>query len=104
MSVASVSSECLQCFSGVFVSVSDACFNCFICLLRMLQLLHLDVSKVDRGLHTGCAWEAASGVGDVWGGAGPLLGGHPQDGVLAHPLSGYRLTLAPRIGRPGAQV
>jgi hypothetical protein len=32
-----------------------------------LQVLHLDVSKVNRMLHMGCAWEVA-------GGAGPLLG------------------------------
>ena len=31
----------------------------------MLQLLHLDVSKVNRTLHVGCAWEAVAGVGDV---------------------------------------
>jgi hypothetical protein len=46
----------------------------------MLQLLHLNVSKVDRMLLMGCAWEAASGVdnvrggmGDAWGDVGPLL-------------------------------
>jgi hypothetical protein len=36
-------------FSGVFASVSNACFKCFTyLLLYMLQLLHLDISKVDR--------------------------------------------------------
>jgi hypothetical protein len=39
----------------------------------MLQLMYLDASKVDRLLHMGCAWEVASGVDDIWGGAGPLL-------------------------------
>ena len=46
----------------------------------MLQLLHLDVSKLDRVLHMEYAWEAAGGtddvqgsVGDVQGDAGPLL-------------------------------
>ena len=39
----------------------------------MLQLLHLDVSKVDRVLHMGYAWEATSGADDVRGGVGPLL-------------------------------
>jgi hypothetical protein len=33
----------------------------------MLQLLHLDVSKVDRVLHMGCTWEAVDSVGDVQG-------------------------------------
>jgi hypothetical protein len=40
-----------KCFSGVFASVSDAYFKCYIVLRRMLQLLHLDVSKLDRLLH-----------------------------------------------------
>jgi hypothetical protein len=46
----------------------------------MLQLLHLDVLKVDQVLHIGCTWKAASsagnvlsGVSDVWGGVGPLV-------------------------------
>jgi hypothetical protein len=56
---------CLQCFSGVFASVSYV----FFC---MLQQLHLDVSKVDQVLHMRCTWEAADGMGDIRGGAGPL--------------------------------
>jgi hypothetical protein len=28
----------------------------------MLQVLYLDVSKVDRMLHMGCAWEAKGGA------------------------------------------
>jgi hypothetical protein len=48
-----------KCFKGVFASV----LSIFFC---MLQLLHMDVTKVDRVLHMGFAWEAA-------GGAGPLL-------------------------------
>jgi hypothetical protein len=77
---ASVSSECwicLQWFSNVFQTFSqpfsDACFC-------MLQLLYLDVLKVDQILHIGCAWEAANSLGDVlggasdiWSGAGPLV-------------------------------
>ena len=38
----------------------------------MLQLLHLDVSKVDRVLHMGWAWEAAGGADDIWGGVGDI--------------------------------
>ena len=38
----------------------------------MLQLLHLDVSKVDRVLHMRCVWEAADGADDVWGGMGGM--------------------------------
>jgi hypothetical protein len=53
----------------------------------MLQLLLLDVLKIDQVLHMRCAWEAADDVDDIWsgmgdvrssacdvrGGAGPLL-------------------------------
>jgi hypothetical protein len=31
-----------------FSCVSGACFECFNCFVRMLQLFHLDFSKVDR--------------------------------------------------------
>jgi hypothetical protein len=41
----------------------------------MLQLLHLDILKVDRLLHMGCACEAAGGADDVLGGVGDVLGG-----------------------------
>jgi hypothetical protein len=41
----------------------------------MLQLLHVDVSNVDRVLHMGCAWEAASDVDDVRGGMDDVRGG-----------------------------
>ena len=52
--VASVLSRCcvyLQWFSSV-----SSIFR------RMLQVLYLDVLKVDWVLHTGCAWEAGGGV------------------------------------------
>jgi hypothetical protein len=50
-------------FSGVFANVSSVFFY-------MLRLLHLNVLKVDRVLHMGCAWEAAGGADDVCGGVG----------------------------------
>jgi hypothetical protein len=62
----------IQVFSGVFASVSDICFMCFVYLLCMLQLLHLNVSKVDWGLPMGCVWEAADGAGDVRGRVGDV--------------------------------
>jgi hypothetical protein len=42
----------------------------------MLQVLHLDVSKVDRVLHMRCAWKAGGGTsgpraGDVWAARAP---------------------------------
>ena len=40
------------CFLYTYVaSVSNAYLKCFICLFFMLQMLHLDVSKVDQLLH-----------------------------------------------------
>jgi hypothetical protein len=56
-----------KCFSGVFTSISFV----FFC---MLQLLHLDVLKVDRVLHMGYAWEVAGGANDVRGGMGDVRG------------------------------
>jgi hypothetical protein len=44
-----------KCFSAIFASVSDVCFKCFICLFFILQLLHLNISKVNRVLHMGYA-------------------------------------------------
>jgi hypothetical protein len=41
----------------------------------MLQLLYLDVSKVDRVLHMEFAWGEADGVGDVRGGVGDIWDG-----------------------------
>ena len=35
-------------FSCAFVSVSNVCCKCFSCFVRMLQVFHLDVLKVDR--------------------------------------------------------
>jgi hypothetical protein len=40
----------------------------------MLQLLHLDILKVDRVLHMGCTCEAAGGADDIRGGVGDALG------------------------------
>jgi hypothetical protein len=38
----------MKCFQVFFFSnVSYACFECFSCFVRMLQVFHLDVSKVD---------------------------------------------------------
>jgi hypothetical protein len=69
-----------KCLSSIFVSVSDAYFKCFICLLCMLQLLHLDVLKVDQVAHGMC-------VGSAW--RGPAVGAltHKPDALgcsLAH--------------------
>jgi hypothetical protein len=61
-----------KCFQMLVSSVSSV-------LLCMLQLLHLDISKVYWVLQMGCVWEAADGagdvrdgVGDVWSGAGDV--------------------------------
>ena len=79
-----------KCFSCVFASVSYVCFKCFIRLTRMSQVLHLNISKVDRMLylsprfllaHLSVSSQRRLGirhrpslldVGDVRPGAGPL--------------------------------
>ena len=64
-------------FSQVFQTLVLSVSFVFFC---MLQLLHLNVLKVDQVLHMRCAWEAAGGADDIRGGmgnvrsdAGPLL-------------------------------
>jgi hypothetical protein len=61
-----------------FLGIFCKCFRCVVSSVSfvffcMLQLLHLDVSKVDRVLHMRIMWEAAGGAGDVRGGASPRL-------------------------------
>jgi hypothetical protein len=52
-----------QVFSDVFASVSNACYKCFIgLLLYVLQVLHLDILKVNQMLHIEYAWEAEGGL------------------------------------------
>jgi hypothetical protein len=52
-----------QMFIGIFASVSSV----FFC---MMQLLHIDVSKVERVLRMGYVWEVAGDTDDVRGGVG----------------------------------
>ena len=52
----------------------------------MLQLLHLDVSKVDRVLHTRCAWKAVGGADDVRDGVGDVRGSIGNAQVNVGPL------------------
>jgi hypothetical protein len=40
----------MKCFRVFFASVSYACFECFSYFVCILQVFHLDVSKVDRML------------------------------------------------------
>jgi hypothetical protein len=66
----------------------------------MLQLLYLDISKVERVFQMGCMWKVAGGVGDVRDGA--CSQAHRAK-VVTRSMSGYHHpTLAPRIRRLGA--
>jgi len=58
-----------RCFCKCFKRL----FQVFYLSFFMLQLLHLDISKVDRTLHMGCVSEAAGGAHDPQGGTDPLL-------------------------------
>jgi hypothetical protein len=62
----------------------------FFCIL---QLLHLDASKIDQMLHVGGVWEAADGVDDVQDGAGLLLLGR----LLASPMRSGARSFAERV-------
>jgi hypothetical protein len=62
---------CLQCFSDVFQTLVSSVSSVSFC---MLQLLHRDVSNVDRVLHNRYAWEATDDADDVWGGVGDARG------------------------------
>ena len=53
----------LQAFLQVFQRLVLSVSSIFFC---MLQLFHLDVSKVYQVLHIGCTWEAVAGADDVW--------------------------------------
>jgi hypothetical protein len=66
---------CLQCFSSVFLSVSDACFKFSSVFFCMLQVLHPNVLKVNRASTNGIRVESgreheqlsrACDAGDVW--------------------------------------
>jgi hypothetical protein len=68
-----------KCFSGVFVSISNACFKCFICLLLYVASVVSEFSKVDQGVANGMCVGSRRGASDprasdVWGGVGLLLG------------------------------
>jgi hypothetical protein len=61
--VASILSECciylqlfFKCFPCVFASVSDACFEYFNYFVRMLQVFHLDILKVDQSVVHVAVW------------------------------------------------
>jgi hypothetical protein len=66
---------CVQWFSSVF-----RCFcKCFRRMFHLfsfytLQVLHLDISKVDRVLHMRCMWETGGGVSFPSGRRGPPQG------------------------------
>jgi hypothetical protein len=72
----------------------------------MLQVLHLNVSKVDRGIAHGMhACKEGGGVSSppsrglvAWTTSGAQRG--PVAGALARLLRGHRLMLPSRIGRP----
>ena len=81
-----VSHICCKCFIWMFAYVCNG-FQLFLQVFQMhissvssvfclLQVLYLNVSKVDRVLHMGYAWEAGEGasgprVGDVWAARAP---------------------------------
>jgi hypothetical protein len=43
--------DVLQWLLDVFASVSDICCMCFICFEHILQVFHLNITKIDLLLH-----------------------------------------------------
>ena len=99
-------SSVFQVFSQVFQTHVSSVSSVFFC---MLQVLHLNVSKVDRGVvhemrvgrERGCEQSPRA----VWR-RGLVAGAGTRKfdavGALARSLHGHRPTLAPRIRHPGA--
>jgi hypothetical protein len=54
--------KCFLSVSQVFRMLVSSVSSVFFC---MLQLLHLNISKVDQVLHMGCAWKAVGAADDV---------------------------------------
>ena len=65
-----------KCFQTFSASVSDACFKCFICLLLYVPTIASGCFKCRSGVTRGkrLATHVQGGMGDVRGGAIPLLG------------------------------
>jgi hypothetical protein len=107
-SVSGVSYVCCKCFIWMYVWFSSV-FRRFPQVIQtlvsnvssvffyMLQLVYLDVSKIDWVLRMGCAWKAVGGAGDVWGGTGSLL----WRLLVSLTRCGHVRTLASRIERSG---
>jgi hypothetical protein len=55
----SIATHVFSSFFWCFASVSDVSCKCFSCFGRMLQIFHLDITKVDQAFHMlQCTWEA----------------------------------------------
>jgi hypothetical protein len=97
-------------FLTVFASVLETYFKGFICLFYMLQVLHMNVSKVDRVLHIRCTWEAR-GCERLWRrrrSAARTSNGRETQAVRAMsgqraPMRGRRKTDSSR-GRPSKRL
>jgi hypothetical protein len=116
--VLSVLSGCCITFAMIFkyflgVFASRDMFQVFHPSFLYVEVLHLNVSKVDRSITHGMRVTsgrgrerspARVGVGDVQGGVGPLLGCSLTSltllELLACLLHGHHLMLALQIGRP----
>jgi hypothetical protein len=66
--------NCFQMFLGVFASVLYICLSVLFVFFCMLQILYLNVSKIDQVLHMECACKADDGTGNVRGGVGYVRG------------------------------
>jgi hypothetical protein len=92
-------SNVFQAFSQVFQTLVLSVSFVFFCIL---QLLYMNVSKVNRILHVAYTWEAADGVDDVRGGVDDVGGGAGL--LLVHSLASptrYALVCSLYAAAPG---
>jgi hypothetical protein len=87
-------------FSGIFASASNTCSSVSL-VFFMLQVLHLNISKVDRCVAYRMLWEAgggASGHHTWYGGVGDIRPRATSGGDVGSPLE-RSLTSSTLLGR-----
>ena len=94
-----------KCFSGVFASVSDACFKYFICLLLYVATVKSRYfksrSRVGHRMRMGNGRRHGRRLERCGPAAGALAHKPYAAGALASSVRGHHLMLASWIGRPG---
>jgi hypothetical protein len=68
--------NCFKCFSGVFASVSDACFKCFICFQTYVAIVVYGCFKIRSSVASPSSpFSSLASVRSARGGGGPYWRG-----------------------------